>query len=36
MSGVPERSVRRAIESLTEKGLIERTGSNKSGKWVKK
>ena len=34
-SGVPERSVRRAIESLTEKGLIVRIGSNKSGKWVK-
>jgi len=33
-SGVPERSVRRAIESLTEKKLITRVGSNKSGKWV--
>jgi len=34
-SGVSERTVRRAIESLTEKGLIIRVGSNKSGKWIK-
>jgi len=35
-SNVPERTVRRAIGSLTEKGLIMRAGNNKSGKWVKK
>jgi len=35
-SGVPEISVRRAITTLTEKGLIERIGNDKSGRWIKK
>ncbi len=30
---VSARTVERAIRSLREKGLIEREGSNKSGKW---
>lgn len=36
ISGIPERSVARAIAFLTEKGFIERIGGNKSGKWVEK
>lgn len=34
-SGVPEISVRRAISSLTEMGLIVRVGNDRSGKWIK-
>jgi len=33
-SGVSERSVKRALSSLTEKGFITRMGSDRSGKWV--
>ena len=36
VAGIPERTVRRAIGSLTEKGLIMRAGNDKSGRWVKK
>jgi len=36
VSGVPERTVRRAIASLMEKGLIIRIGSRTSGRWIKK
>jgi len=36
MSGVPERTVRRAIGTLGEGGLITRKGSKKTGKWVQK
>ena len=35
-SGVPERSVRRSIVSLMEKGMIIRVGGDRYGKWVKK
>ena len=35
-SGVSEVSVKRAIASLTRKGLIIRIGSDTSGRWVKK
>ena len=29
-------SIRRAIASLTKKGLITRIGSNRSGRWIRK
>ncbi|MCL1811001.1 MAG: helix-turn-helix domain-containing protein [Methanomassiliicoccaceae archaeon] len=35
-SGVSQASVRRAIASLTEKGLIQRSGGRKYGKWIQK
>ena len=35
-SGISERTVRRVISSLTEKGLILRTGTDRSGRWVQK
>jgi len=36
ISGVSETSVRRAINSLIEKGMIVRVGSDKTGRWVQK
>lgn len=39
-SGMAERlvcsdsTVKRALQSLVEKGVIKRTGSNKKGKWI--
>ena len=35
-SGISERSVRRTLSSLIGKGLIIRTGSDRSGKWIRK
>lgn len=31
--GITDRAVRKIINSLKEKGLVERVGSNKSGYW---
>ena len=35
-SGVSEKSVRRIIDSLIRKELIQRIGSDRSGKWIRK
>lgn len=32
-TGKAERTVKRVLESLKEKGLIERVGSDKTGYW---
>ncbi len=32
--GKSERTVRRLIVSMQEKGLIEREGSRRNGKWI--
>jgi len=34
-SGISEMSVRRILNSLIEKGLIMRTGSKKTGEWIR-
>ena len=34
--GISDATVKRAIASLTRKGLIERIGSDTSGRWIKK
>jgi len=34
--GVTERTVRNTMVTLIEKGLVERIGSKKTGRWVRK
>jgi DNA-binding IclR family transcriptional regulator len=33
-SGIPDRTVRRILAKLIEKGHIQRIGENRSGKWI--
>jgi DNA-binding IclR family transcriptional regulator len=33
-SGIPERTIRRIIAKLIEKGYVQRKGGDKSGKWI--
>jgi predicted HTH transcriptional regulator len=35
-TGVSESSVKSAVTSLIKKGFIERVGSDKTGKWIRK
>ncbi len=34
MLGLPRTAVQRAIKSLKEKGIIQREGAKKNGKWI--